>query len=55
MKKVWTGQKIFPITDNVNLKPLSVTLNLEVGTKVLRMTYHLIIVTICAKYILKIP
>jgi hypothetical protein len=42
MKKLWTGHKIYPKTDYVNLWPLSVTLTLEVGTQVLRMTYHLI-------------
>jgi hypothetical protein len=50
MKTLWTGHKIYPITEYVNLSPLSVTLTLEVGTQVLRMTCHLIIVTICAKY-----
>jgi hypothetical protein len=50
MKKLWTGHKIYPITDYVNLRPLCVTLTLEVWTHVLRMTYHLIIVTIGAKY-----
>jgi hypothetical protein len=46
--KLWTGHKIYPITDYVNHRPLCVTLT--VGTHVLRMTYHRIIVTICAKY-----
>jgi hypothetical protein len=50
MKKLWTEHKIYHITDYVSLWPLRVTLTLEVGTHVLRMTYHLIIVTICAKY-----
>jgi hypothetical protein len=50
-KKVWTGHKIYTLTDYVNLLPLSVTLTLEVGTQVLRMTYYLITVTICAKNI----
>jgi hypothetical protein len=31
MKKLWTGHKIYPITDYVNLWPSSVTLTLEVG------------------------
>jgi hypothetical protein len=47
MKKLWTGHKKYLITDYVNL---CVTLTLEVGTQVLCMTYHLIIVTICAEY-----
>jgi hypothetical protein len=34
----------------VNILPLSVTLKLEVGMQVLRMTHCLINVTICAKY-----
>jgi hypothetical protein len=50
MKKLWTGHKIYPLTDYVNLWPLRVSLTFEVGTHVLRMTYHLIIVTDCAKY-----
>jgi hypothetical protein len=51
MKKVWTGHKIYPITDYVNFLALSVTLTLEVGKQVLHMKYHLIIVTIYAKCI----
>jgi hypothetical protein len=47
IKKLWTGHKICPITDNVNLWSLGVTL--EVGLQVLYMTYHLIIVTIYDK------
>jgi hypothetical protein len=41
MKKLWTGHKIYPITDYVNLCPLHVTLTL-VGTLVLCMTYLII-------------
>jgi hypothetical protein len=50
MKKFYIGYKIYPITDYVNILPLSVTLTLEVGMHLLRMTHCLIIVTICAKY-----
>jgi hypothetical protein len=50
MNKLWTGHKIYPITDYVNIWPLHVTLTLEEGARMLHMTYHLIIVTICAKY-----
>jgi hypothetical protein len=42
--------KIYPLTDYVNFYLLSITLTLEVGRQVLRMTHRLIIVTICAKY-----
>jgi hypothetical protein len=49
MKKLWTGHKIYHITDSVNFRPLSVTLTLEVGVQVLYLTYRLIIVNICAK------
>jgi hypothetical protein len=31
MKKLWTGHKIYPVTDYVNLWPPSVILTLEVG------------------------
>jgi hypothetical protein len=50
MKKLCTGHIIYHTTDYVNHLPLRVTLTLEVGTHVLRMTYHFIIVTICVKY-----
>jgi hypothetical protein len=50
MKKLWTGHKIYPITDFVDLFTPSVTLTLDVGLQVLYMTYHLIIVTVCANY-----
>jgi hypothetical protein len=35
----------------INFRLLSVTLNLEVGMQVLRMTHRLIIVTTCGKYL----
>jgi hypothetical protein len=47
MKKLYTGQKLYHITDSVNLWHLSVTLTL-VGVQVLYLKYCLIIVTICA-------
>jgi hypothetical protein len=50
MKKLWTGHKIYPITDDVNFSSLSVTFTLDVGLQVLRMTHCLIIVTNCDKY-----
>jgi hypothetical protein len=50
MKRLWTGHKISPITNYVNLWPLRVTLTLEVGAHALSMTYPIIIVTICSKY-----
>jgi hypothetical protein len=42
---------IYPITDYVNIWPLSVTLILEVGMQVLRMTHRHIIVNNCGKYL----
>jgi hypothetical protein len=51
MKKLKIGHKIYRITNYVNIWPLSVTLALKVGTQMLPMTYHLIIVAICAKYL----
>jgi hypothetical protein len=50
MKKLWTGHKKYPITDYVNLWPPSVTLTLEVGDRLLRMTHCLIIVINCGKF-----
>jgi hypothetical protein len=54
MKKLWTGHKIYPVTDYDNLLPQKVALTLEVGNQLLRMTYRLIIVSNCGKY-LQIP
>jgi hypothetical protein len=51
MKKLWTRHKINLITDYVNLWPPSVTLTLEVGDWLLRMTRLLIIVNNCGKYL----
>jgi hypothetical protein len=49
IKKLWTGHKIYPATDYVNIWPLPVTLTLGVGDWLLSMTHHLIIVNIYAK------
>jgi hypothetical protein len=54
MKKVWTGHKIYPVTDFVNIWPPSVTLILEEGHRLLCLTYRLIIVNICSKYFQKL-
>jgi hypothetical protein len=51
MKKLWTGHKIYSLTDYVDLWPPSVTLTLEVGDQLLRMTHHLIIVNNCGKHL----
>jgi hypothetical protein len=51
MTKLWTGHKKYPVTDYVNLWPPSVTLTLEVGDQLLRMTHRLIIVNNCGKYL----
>jgi hypothetical protein len=51
MTKLWTGHEIYPVTDYVNLWPQSVTLILEVGDRLLRMTHLLIIVSNCGKYL----
>jgi hypothetical protein len=50
MKKLLAGHKIYHITDFVNFWPPSVTLTLEVGDQLLRMTHCLIIVNNCGKY-----
>jgi hypothetical protein len=49
-EEVIDQHNIYPTTDYVNVLPLSLTLALEVGIQVLRMTHRLIIVTFCAKY-----
>jgi hypothetical protein len=49
MKKFYIGHNIYPLKDYVNFLPRNVTLTLEVGMQVLRMTHCLIIVNICAK------
>jgi hypothetical protein len=51
MKKLWTGHKIYPVTDCVNIWFPSVTLTLEVGDQLLRMAHHLIIVKNSGKYL----
>jgi hypothetical protein len=51
MTKSWTGHEICPVTDYVNLWPPSVTLTLEVGDRLLRMTHLLTIVSNCGKYL----
>jgi hypothetical protein len=50
MQKLWTEHKIYPTTDYVIFLPLSVTLTLEVGDRLLRVTHRLIIVNNCGKY-----
>jgi hypothetical protein len=50
-KKFLIGHKIYPKTDYVNLWPPSLTLTLEVGDQLLRMTHRLIIVNNCGKYL----
>jgi hypothetical protein len=47
VKKLWTGHKIYPKIDYVKI----VTLTLEVGDRLLRMTHLLIIVSNCGKYL----
>jgi hypothetical protein len=54
MKKLWTGHKLYLITDYVDFWPPSVTLTLELGDRLLRMTRRLIIVNNYAS-IYKIP
>jgi hypothetical protein len=49
MRKLWTGNKIYPITDYVYFRPPTVTLTLKVGNWLISMTHRLIIVNICAK------
>jgi hypothetical protein len=51
MTKLWTGHEIYPVTDYVNLWRPSVTLTLEVGDRLLRMTHLFIIVSNCGKYL----
>jgi hypothetical protein len=49
-----TGFDIYPQIDNVDIKSQGVTLTLEVGVRLLRMTHNLIISITCAK-LLQIP
>ena len=49
MKKFYIEHNIYPLKDYVNFLPRNVTLTLEVGMQVLRLTHCLIIVNICAK------
>jgi hypothetical protein len=51
MKKLWTRHKIYLITDYVNLWTPRVTLTLERGDLLLRMTHRLNIVNNCGKYL----
>jgi hypothetical protein len=51
MTKLWTGHKIYPVTDYVNIWPPSVTLTMKVGDWFLRMTYCLIIMNNYGKYL----
>jgi hypothetical protein len=51
MLKLWTGHEIYPVTVYVNIWPPSLTLTLEVGDRLLRMTHLLIIVSNCGKYL----
>jgi hypothetical protein len=51
MKKLWTRHKIYPVTDYIKLWPSIVTLTLEVGDRLLRITHRLIIVNNCGKYL----
>jgi hypothetical protein len=51
MKKLWTGHKIYPVMNYVNIWPPSVTLTLEVGDRLLHITHCLIIVNNCSKYL----
>jgi hypothetical protein len=49
-EEVLDGHKIYPKTDCYFLLQ-GVTLHLEVGLQVLRMTHRLIIVSVCGKYL----
>jgi hypothetical protein len=50
VKQLWTGHKIYSVTDYVNLWHSTVTLTLNVEGWLLHMTHRPIIVNICAKY-----
>jgi hypothetical protein len=50
-ENVMDRTQIYPVIDYVNLWPPSVTLTLEVGDRLLRMTHRLIIVNNWGKYL----